>query len=156
MKNEKEKDKKNTRSTHGKQKKTEQVDEFLNTKEDEERDDEESWDIKRIFIGLIIIGIIGFLGYTMGLPLLKQKTQTVLSAVSEKNISTPDQKKALDDANAQTEKLLEQAKNGLSDLTGENVSSNAGQLQKIIQDLQAVQQRTKQPIDVICDYVCRK
>jgi len=140
-----------------KAKKTDKVDEFLETETEENEDEGEStWDIKKIFAGIIVLGIIGFLSYTMLLPVLALKGKQVLSVVTQAPATSTQQKEALEKANQQTVTLLEQAKESLSNITEENIGSRAGQLQKIIQDLQAVQQRTKQPIDVLCDYVCRK
>lgn len=54
------------------------------------------------------------------------------------------------------EKLLETAKEELSNLTSDNLVSSQAALQKIINDLKDLQNGKGDPVETFCELVCKK
>lgn len=123
--------------------------------EEEIEEDESVWDIKRIAIGLVVIGIFGFLGVSI-IPKLIDKPQ-ILGAFTKNtsNINKIENQKQLEQSQKEIQDILESAKENLSKLTPDNINSQAQQVQKIISDLKALQNHSKQPLDLICEQVCK-
>lgn len=110
----------------------------------------ERWSKIRILVGLtVLVFILGF-----GLFLFNkagEKATQVLGikdhASNTSDIKLPTQ----EDAN----RLLDQAKDELNNLTAENLTSSQAAIQKIIRDLQSLQGGDKQTLDVVCELVCK-
>lgn len=117
----------------------------------------EKWDFKRIVVGLGIFSALVGLGLYM---------------LSANNTSKPAKNKATLGARAKEEKLekitpppipskeevsriISEAKEVLSAITSDNIVSSQKEIQTIIKELQQLQGGKKQPVDVICDLVCK-
>lgn len=121
--------------------------------EDEEEINTERWDIKRIVIGFpVIIFVLIFL--VKILPPRVSEFSTRVLGVSEKAV--PEQKVPFSETKQEASKLLEHAKQTLSTIQTEDISSDAGTLQKVINDLKSLQTRSRNPKDVLCEYVCKE
>lgn len=114
----------------------------------------ESWSGKRILVGLFVLVII--IGASvMFLSKVQERTSKVLGSktqlqqiASDKDIKLPSKETAQD--------LLNTAKKELDKITSENVSASDGALQKVISDLQKVQNGKETPIDALCKMVCKQ
>lgn len=119
----------------------------------------EVWSKKKILIALVIFLVLGAGGIIL-FGKVKNKAVQVLGSASERftssssSISPQDVKlPSQEDATA----LLDQAKQELNNLTSENLSSSqAGGLQKVIEDLQNIKSGSGSPVGVFCDLVCKK
>lgn len=113
----------------------------------------EAWSKKRIAIaGLVALLVFGFLGYN-------------LITYTEKTIKNPPEElkvlgETTDDVKLPTKKdvegALDSAKETLQQITSDNITSSQAAIQQIIKDLEKVQGEDKQPIDVMCELVCKK
>lgn len=116
----------------------------------------ESWSKKRIFVGLIVLVIIGGLAW-YGFKKVETKAINVLGASTIMNESRAAQSDVKLPTQEDANKLLDQAKKELNSLTlDKNKSSSPAALQKIIQDLQSIQQGKGNAMDLICHTVCGK
>lgn len=113
------------------------------------------WDLKRIIIGVVILSTLGILGYIMLFPKKENfdKKNNTLGVFSNK-----EQEKEIEEPHLPTkedvEKIIVNAKDTLSQLTSENLTSSQAAIQKLISDLQNLQGK-KDPVDIICDLVCK-
>lgn len=119
----------------------------------------ESWSKKKIGIALLIMLALGIGGVFL-LGEAKNKVVQVLGVASGPRIidksSLPSQTIKLP-TKEDAEKLLDQARQELNNLTSENVSaSQAGGLQKVIADLQNIKSGSESAVSVFCDLVCKK
>lgn len=120
----------------------------------QEGDVVEAWSKKRISIAILLtLALIGGLGYgivtwtegTLNKPVEELR---VLGESSAEDIELPSR----DDI----ERTLETAKNELEKISTENVTASDAAIQKVIQDLQSIQGGGKEPIDVVCEMLCKK
>ncbi len=115
----------------------------------------ESWNGKRIMVGLIVIILLIGVAYIF-LSRIQERTSQVLGSRTtqlEKIASSSDVKLPSKET---AEDLLETAKKELNSLTADNVSASDGALQKVISDLQKVQSGKETPVDIICKMVCKE
>lgn len=119
----------------------------------------EAWSKKKIVIALVVLLVLGIGGFFL-LGKLKNKAVQVLgiesgpritngSFTSPQNVKLPTQEDA--------GKLLDQAKQELNTIASDSLSaSQAGGLQKVIQDLQNIKSGSGSAVGVFCDLVCKK
>lgn len=112
----------------------------------------ESWSGKKILAACIILVVVLGVGYYL-LQQVKQKASEVLSASVAKSANTADVKFPNGEDAA---RLLDTAKKELSSLTPDNLTASDAALQKIILDLQSLQKGKGNPIETLCDLVCKK
>lgn len=116
----------------------------------------ESWSKPKIYIALgalLVILCAGIVGYSMlEEQVVPKQERSVLSAsdaqVRAQNIKLPNSQ--------DVSNILEQAKENLSQITSENLTSSQAAIQKIIQDLQGLQNGSGSAVGVFCDLVCKK
>lgn len=114
----------------------------------------ESWSKKRIGIAIfVLLAIVGGLGYgvihvteeTINKPVEELR---VLGESSARDVKLP--------SKSDIENTLETAQEELSKISSENVTASDAAIQKVIQDLQSIQGGGKEPIDVVCEMLCKK
>ncbi len=115
----------------------------------------EAWSKKRIgFAILLALFVIGGIGYGM-----LSWTEGLISKPIEK-MNVLGESSSGDDVKLPTrediEKTLENAKNELEKISSENVTASDAAVQKVIQDLQSIQGGGKEPVDVVCEMLCKK
>ncbi len=116
------------------------------------------WDLKRIIIGIVILVGLGMLGYIMLFPKKNNvnddrgsKTLGIFSNQTEKE---EEKNQPRLPTKEDVENIIVDAKNTLSEITAENLTSSQAAIQKLISDLQNLQGK-KEPVDIICDLVCK-
>ncbi|RJQ24980.1 hypothetical protein C4577_06655 [Candidatus Parcubacteria bacterium] len=137
-------------------------------KKEIEQEGQENWDIKRIIIGtVILISLIGF-GYFQYSNSFKNEVENpktgIFGAFSrDQSLKQPEQKIPEEIENLKNleipsrEKIQEiilQAQETISEITPENAASSSQELQKLINDLSAVQNKSKEPKDLACELIC--
>lgn len=122
---------------------------------DEDNKTEERWDLKRVLIGLILLVVFGGLGiyYLIGFVErnglnLNRKT---LGAATQNEISPPPLPTKED-----ISKIITTARDELSQITSDNLTSSQAAIQKIIGDLQSLTGGKKSAADILCEFVCKK
>lgn len=125
---------------------------------------EEKWDVKKIIIGALVVGVIITGVYYGGTYALANIVNPSVLGIFEQ---TPQNPKTQEEVKKQSEKLIEgskddvnkiinQIKKDVERLTSENLDDSTGKIQDIIEDLQALQGKKKEPKDIICEYMCKK
>lgn len=114
----------------------------------------ERWSGARIFVGLIVLAIIIF-GGAIFFSVLQDKTSRVLGSSTHVQRTVNGKEVKLPSADSAQE-LLETAKKELDKITSENVSASDGAIQKVISDLQKVQNGGQTPVDAICKMICKQ
>lgn len=123
----------------------------------------EKWDWKRIAIGATVLTTLGVVG---GYVVFKKTPLSNLASVDKKGTlgvtssgnaadnpsSNPPPLPSKDDIN----KIIDDVKNNISNITAENLTSSQAAIQTVIQDLQQLQNGKKTPIDELCSLVCKK
>lgn len=127
---------------------------------EEEQDDivEESWDLKRVLIGFVTIVIIAVVGYKFLVgQITSGKTTQILGAFTQNDPVYEKHKQELINASQKdAEKLIEKVKSDVGKISADNLGSSNKDIEDIIQTLQALQGKSKQPADIVCDFVCKK
>lgn len=116
----------------------------------------ETWSKPRIFVAAgIFIAVLcaGIYGYTVLAENHTQPSQDN-SILGITDSSAP--KKASLPTTEDISNILDQAKENLSQITTENIISSQAAIQKIIQDLQGLQNGSGSAVGVFCDLVCKK
>lgn len=114
----------------------------------------EAWSKKRIAIAIgvttiIIAGLIyGMLSWTEGVISKPIEKMNVLGESNTDDVKLPSRE--------DVERTLENAKNELEKLSTENVTASDAAIQKVIQDLQSIQGGGKEPVDLVCEMLCKK
>lgn len=120
----------------------------------QEGDIVEVWSKKRILFAIIVFFIITVgLGYgalyvteeTFNKPIEELR---VLGESNTRDVKLPSRE--------DIENTLETAKEELSKISSENVTASDAAIQKVIQDLQSIQGGGKEPVDVVCEMLCKK
>lgn len=114
----------------------------------------ETWSRKRIGVAIVVtMLLIGAVGY----GLISWTDETLSKPVQELRVlgqsSTEDVKLPTQD---DIENTLETAREELEKISTENVTASDAAIQKVIQDLQSIQGGGKEPIDVVCEMLCKK
>jgi len=119
---------------------------------------EERWDFKKVLIGFATIALAGFgVYYYLSTQLTPEKTAQVLGTFIQNDPTYEKQKQRLIDASQKdAAKLLEKVKGDVAKITADNVGASTDDIEGIISNLQALQGKTKEPADVVCDYICKK
>ncbi len=114
----------------------------------------ERWSRPKIFVALGVLFVllcVGIIGYSM----IEEKVtpnQSVLSASDSKanvqNVKLP--------SGEDVSNILDQAKENLSQITSENLTSSQAAIQKIIHDLQNLQNGSGSAVGTFCDLVCKR
>lgn len=112
----------------------------------------ESWSKWRIIAAAVLLIGAGALGY-WGFTKLQHKAAQVLGAQSGPRISSGDVSLP---SSTDAQKMLNQAKQELNNLTSDNLTSSQGALQQVITELQALQKGKENPTDLICKQLCGK
>lgn len=117
----------------------------------------ESWSKKRMLSVLIVFVIIGVIAW-YGFKKVETKVVNVLGTTTVMNESKAVESDVKLPTTEDANKLLEQAKKELSSLTLDqnNKTSSTAAIQKVIQDLQNIQQGKGNAMDLICHTVCGK
>lgn len=114
------------------------------------------WSKKRILIGLVVLTLF-VSGAVFAFGKVKHKATQVLGIESGPRISSSYSQSVKLPTQKDATKLLDQARQELNNLTSENLSaSQAGGLQKVIQDLQNIKSGSNSAVGVFCDLVCKK
>lgn len=113
---------------------------------------EEKWDPKKIAIGGIVIMLIigGF--FYIGVNKLTALNKGILGTFTR----VPNVKEAKVSPQEDLTLLIFEAKKQVDSITPDNISSQAAELQKILDDIKAIQDKKKEPKDIICDYICKE
>lgn len=112
----------------------------------------ESWSKARVFTALIVLTVLVGVGY-FAFTKAKSKATHVLGVAASKSVGTSQVKLPTQD---DAQRLLEQAKNEINNLTSDNLTASDGALQKVIEDLQSIQKGKGNPTDLICHTICGK
>lgn len=126
---------------------------------------EEQWDLRKIIIGIVTVGILGagaFFGfYYFG----KDRIAAVVLGSSDKKeeveekvdlLSEQSKDEIIKATKKDADKLIERLQKELDKLQSEEFASSTGQIQKILNDLKELQEKQKEPKDFFCEYVCKK
>lgn len=112
---------------------------------------EEVWSKKRILIMLTLVGtffLVGVLIFRYFSPI--EDSQDVLSAADQMEYEPTPKIPSKKDV----ESVIKNAAENLQKITEENVTSSQAAIQKIIQDLQSIQEGSKSSTNVFCKVVC--
>lgn len=118
---------------------------------------ESAWDIKKIGIGIAILVPLLIAGayvlFPVGSGPNTNSNKGILGISAQDSTSTKDVPPlpTKDDI----EQIITSAKNTLSQITSDNLTSSQAAIQKIIGDLQVLQGK-KDAVGVFCDLVCKK
>jgi len=121
----------------------------------EEKDIAPQWDMKRIIIGVIILLsflLAGFLMISKANISRESPDEGALGISSRQN---QEEKAPSLPTKEDVERIIVEAKNNLSNITSENLTSSQAAIQKVITDLKKLQEN-KSAVGVICDLVCKK
>lgn len=123
----------------------------------------EKWDWKRIAIGATVLTTLGVVG---GYVVFKKTPLSNLASIDEKGTLgvTSSNKTADNTSNSppplpskeDINKIIDDVKNNISNITAENLTSSQAAIQTVIRDLQQLQSGKKTPIDELCSLVCKK
>ncbi len=124
----------------------------------------EKWDWKRIAIGATVLTTLGIVGgYVVfkKTPInnLVSNNKGALGITSSDNAggnSTSNQQPPPLPSKEDVNKIINDVKNNISNITAENLTSSQAAIQTVIQDLQQLQNGKKTPLDEICSLVCKK
>lgn len=113
---------------------------------------EEIWSKRRIFIGIaVVVAVLGLGSYFFkssfqdALP--QKATLGTQDVIPTPEVEIPNKE--------ELNEILNNAKESLSEITSENVTSSESAIQKIIQDLERVQGGDGTAKNVLCEYVCK-
>jgi len=114
---------------------------------------ESSWDLKKIGIGIVVLIIILIFGsYAFSFVGNKLSQGSKLSVLGTSTTQVPKEVPPLP-SKKDFDRVVENAKNTLSQLTSDNVSTSDGTIQNLINDLQALQGK-KGAVGAFCNLVC--
>lgn len=116
--------------------------------------EEKQWDLKRIIIGIIILLsllLVGFLMLSKADISNEKPKEGALGISSRQN---QEEKAPSLPTREDVEKIIVEAKNNLSNITSENLTSSQAAIQKVIADLKTLQGK-KEPVDIFCELVCK-
>lgn len=124
----------------------------------EEKEDDkikESWDLRRVIVGLVLLIIFGAIGayYLMGFierSGLGLNKKTLGVSTQNENSAPPLPNKE------DISKIITTARDELSQITSDNLTSSQAAIQKIIGDLQLLTGGKKSAADILCEFVCKK
>jgi predicted PurR-regulated permease PerM len=128
--------------------------------EEEQEEDivEENWDIKKVLIGFATIALFAMgVYYYIAHQLTPEKTAQVLGTFIQNDPQYEKHKQQLiNSSQKDAGKLIEKVKEDVGKITTDNLGNSSEDIQGIIDNLQALQGKTKEPADVVCDYICKK
>ena len=109
------------------------------------------WDFKRLAVGLgLLIFILGFGGLMLATR-IKNEMSSVGQTLGAK--STPEKAPPLPSKD-DVQGILQNAQKTLSEISSDNLTSSQAAIQKIINDLEGLQQN-KNARDFICNVMCK-
>jgi len=108
---------------------------------------ESEWDFKKIAIGLILIVLLFIVGSYIFLPNDQRQASTLGATSLTPTPSLPDRE--------DIEAVISDAREKLSQITAENITSSGAAVQKIISDLQGIQ-GSGGPVGFMCNLVCKE
>jgi hypothetical protein len=115
---------------------------------------ESSWDLKKILIGGFVIVTLFLFALIIFFPGKNSGRKPVtLGAQTDRQQLTPTP--PLPDKE-DVQNIINSAKDTLSQITSENLSSSESAIQKVISDLQSLQAGSGSAVDVFCNFVCKK
>ncbi len=109
---------------------------------------ESEWDIKKIIGGLFILAVLFILGSYVYFPSNYKAPSSTLSSVKSLSPTPPLPKKE------DIQNVITNAREVLSQITAENVTSSGAAVQKIISDLQSLQGKDG-AIGLVCSLICK-
>lgn len=117
---------------------------------------EEKWDKKKILVGLFtLIALVGGAYYIITQTNLVSNSPFVLGVTQTGSEDAKSRQEVLSTSKDDVNKIVERINNDIKKLTEENIKPSSEQIQKIMKDLQGLQNKEKQPQDVICEFVCK-
>lgn len=117
----------------------------------------EKWDLKRIVVGVgIFSALVGLGAYMLFANSASEsaKSKATLGAESSEEKSDKITPPPIP-SKEEVAKIISEAKEALSSIKVDNITSSQKEIQVIIKELQQLQGGKKQPVDVICDLVCK-
>ncbi len=116
---------------------------------------ETKWDPKKIAIGVVALILLMIIGSYVLFPVSSIQDQSPRSGTL--GVSSSDTQNSSDvpplPSQEDIGEIIDSAKSTLSEITSENLTSSQAAIQKIITDLESLQE--KKAIGVICDMVCK-
>ncbi len=113
---------------------------------------EQQWSKPRLFIAFIILVMLiaaGMLLWPSDTSSLEKSSSHAIPKeyTPPENVKIPTKK--------DVEQIIQNAQSQLANITSENFTSSTAAIQKVITDLQKLQQGNKETIDIICEYICK-
>ena len=127
----------------------------MKKRNEEQLEIEEGWDIKKVLIGLFVIGLFVTGASYFFSPLFKgSDLQSVLGARED----LKEEREALvGAAKNDAEKVIEEVKKDIEELTPENISNSSEEIEKIVNNLNSLRNvKQGDPKDLVCKLVCNK
>lgn len=110
---------------------------------------EEKWSITRLAIGafvlLVIIGAIAY-GSLIYIREFESEDKNILGAQETEDAQIPTRE--------DVQEVLQGAQNELRQINPADVVSSQDSIQRIIEDLESLQQTTSDPKKALCNYIC--
>lgn len=117
-----------------------------------EFEDETQWSVKRIAIGLVLLFIVGVAVYTYWQDLPQESSKVQGVSTEEKKSSPINYSPQIIQENVQ--KNVNELKNQVNNLNAAEIATSSPQVQKIIKDLQALQDYPKNQAKEACMKIC--
>lgn len=119
----------------------------------------ETWSRKRIAIGVVLLVVLGglFLYAAKSYGLFANSSQgpgKVVSGISTKK-DKPERKKATIPSKTDVEEGLESIKQDIQTLSLEEIASSSPQVQKVLQDIQSLQNLPQNQVKQACENICK-
>jgi len=111
---------------------------------------ETRWDLKKIVIVAVTLLVLGLLGAIMLTGIGRQSSvsdREALGVASEDIPSLP--------TSEDVERIIRETRETISNITAENLTSSQAAIQKMISDLEKLQEK-KNATDILCELVCKK
>jgi hypothetical protein len=112
---------------------------------------ESYWDVKKIAVGLVFLAIIIIAGSYLLKFFETNSSKSNVLGVSENEVKDAPPLPDKDDI----ENIIENAKESLSEITSENLTSSQAAIQRIITDLKSLQGESG-AVGVICSLMCKE
>lgn len=119
--------------------------------------------LKKLFIGLVLAlvatGVISYVYFTKfekgKITFFKNGKVLGIESSGGKKVKKEDKIQNPITSNKQINKALEEAKESLSKVSSENFASSSAIIERVINDLKTLQSQGKEPVDIVCDLVCK-
>jgi hypothetical protein len=112
----------------------------------------ERWSRRRLLVALVTLVTLGVLGY-FAFKEVGDKTKQ-FSMANVKGESTKEDVKL--PTKEDIDRVLEEVRQQLSNITSENITASEAAVQKAITDLQKIQTGSQSAVGAFCELVCKK